>query len=108
MTAETPSNSAAGVAWKLDDLYRSLDDPALDRDLQTALQRAQAFEKTYRGKVAALTPADADMLLTAVQELEALFEQMDRPAVYAALVHSAKTDVPQHGALLAKTREQRT
>lgn len=108
MSAESPTNSAAGVAWKLDDLYRSLDDPGIDRDLQAALRRAQAFEKAYRGKIAALTVADADALLKAVQELENLYEQMDRPAVYAALVHSAKTDAPQHGALLAKTREQRT
>ncbi len=102
------TNSAAGVAWNLNDLYRALDDPAIERDLESALGRAQAFERAYRGKIAALAPADADTLLNAVQELEALFEQMDRPAVYAALVHAAKTDVPQHGALLARTREQRT
>jgi len=33
---------------------------------------------------------------------------MDKPAVYASLVHAAKTDEPSHGALLSKTREQRT
>src|SRR5437660_2442967 len=33
---------------------------------------------------------------------------MDKPAVYAMLVHSAKTDDPRHGALLSRTREQRT
>ena len=32
----------------------------------------------------------------------------EEPAVYAMLVHSAKTDVAEHGALLSKTREQRT
>src|SRR5262245_23089440 len=107
MTA-APASSAAGIAWNLRDLYTGLDDPALDRDLQAALARAQAFEKAYRGKIATLAPDAADFLLKAVQELENLFEQMDKPAVYAALVHSAKTDVPEHGALLAKTREQRT
>jgi oligoendopeptidase F len=107
MTAASAS-SAAGIVWNLSDLYAGLDDPALDRDLQTALSRAQAFEQTYRGKVSTLAPDAADSLLKAVQELENLYEQMDRPAVYAALVHSAKTDVPEHGALLAKTREQRT
>ncbi len=103
---DAPPNSAAGVAWDLGDLYRAVDDPAIDRDLQTALQRAQAFEQKYRGKIAALTAAST--LLAAVRELEGLYEQMDRPAVYATLVHAAKTDIPQHGALLAKTREQRT
>ena len=102
------ANSAAGVAWNLGDLYTGVDDPALDRDLQSALGRAQAFEQTYRGKIATLAPTAGDVLAQAVQELEGLSEQMDRPAIYAMLVHAAKTDVAQHGALLAKTREQRT
>ncbi len=50
----------------------------------------------------------ADVLLAAVSELESLSEQMDRPIVYASLLHAAKTDDPRHGALLARTREQRT
>src|SRR5207245_943387 len=32
----------------------------------------------------------------------------DKLAVYASLVHAAKTDDPRHGALLSRTREQRT
>ena len=108
MSTAVSTNSAAGVAWNLGDLYAGLDDPALDRDLHAALERAQAFEQTYRGRIATLAPAGAELLLTAVRELESLFEQMDRPAVYASLVHAAKTDAPRHGALLAKTREQRT
>jgi oligoendopeptidase F len=33
---------------------------------------------------------------------------MDKPAIYAGLLHAAKTDDPKHGALLSRTREQRT
>ena len=51
------------------------------------------------------TPA---LLLAALTELEGLSEQMDRPSVYAGLLHAAKTDDPRHGALLAHTRERRT
>lgn len=108
MSNDNQPNSAAGVAWNLGDLYAGLNDPALDRDLQTALARARAFEQAYRGKIAILAPDAADMLLAAVEEFESLSEQMDRPAIYAMLVHSAKTDVSEHGALVAKTREQRT
>ena len=43
-----------------------------------------------------------------MRELESLSELMDRSAIYASLVHAAKTDEPRHGALLAFTREQRT
>jgi oligoendopeptidase F len=101
-----PTSSADGVAWDLKDLYAGIDDPAIQRDLQSALQRAQAFEKAYRGKIES-GPAP-ELMLAALRELESMAEQMDRPAVYASLLHAAKTDDPRHGALLSKTREQRT
>jgi oligoendopeptidase F len=106
--AVSPSNSAAGVAWNLADLYQNVDDPQITRDLESALKRAQAFEQAYRGKIDVAGGPAVDQLLTAVRELESLSEQMDKPAVYASLVHAGKTDDPRHGALLARTREQRT
>jgi oligoendopeptidase F len=106
--AAQPSSSAAGVAWDLGDLYAAVDDPRLSADLDAALKRAQAFEAAYRGKIDPPGGPGAELLLAAVRELESLSEQMDKPAVYAGLLHAAKTDDPRHGALLAKTREQRT
>ncbi len=103
-----PTSSADGVAWNLHDLYAGLDDPQIKQDLAAALRRAQAFESMYRGKIEMAQGPPADVLLKAVQELESLSELMDRPAIYASLVHAAKTDDPRHGALLAFTREQRT
>src|SRR5262249_4300116 len=104
--AMASGSSADGVAWDLKDLYRGVDDPALSRDLETALKRAEAFEAAYRRKIVAGPEPDA--LRTAVVELESLYEQMDKPAVFAQLLHAAKTDDPRHGALLMRTREQRT
>ncbi len=101
-------SSARGVAWDLSDLYAGVDDPNISRDLETALRRAEAFETTYRGKIATDAGPDAPTLLTALTELESLFEQMDRPLIFAHLLHAAKTDDPRHGALLSRTREQRT
>src|SRR5690242_743534 len=101
-------SSADRVAWNLSDLYAGVDDPAIGRDLDTALKRAQAFESAYRGKIDVPGGPPADALLAAVRELEGLSEQMDKPIIYASLVHAAKTNDPQHGALLARTREQRT
>ncbi|MFQ3593838.1 MAG: M3 family oligoendopeptidase [Gemmataceae bacterium] len=98
------ASSAVNVSWNLSDLYAGVDDPQIDADLNAAHERAIAFEATYRGKVGQ-TPA---ALLTAVTEMESIYEQMDRSAIYASLVHAAKTDDPRHGALVAKTRERRT
>src|SRR5947209_2285620 len=102
------TSSTDGVAWNLSDLYRAVDDPRITEDLDTALRRAQAFETAYRGKINVEGGPPPDLLLAAVQELESLSEQMDKPAVYASLLHAAKTDDPKHGALLTRTREQRT
>src|SRR3954470_8600180 len=93
-------NSATGVAWDLGDLYAGPDDPRLVADLDEAHRRARAFEQAYRGKIASLGGGWPGLLFAAVSELEALSEQMDKPVVYAMLLHSARTDEPRHGALL--------
>jgi oligoendopeptidase F len=103
-----PTSSADGVAWDLSDLYGGVDDPRLTGDLDTAHQRAEAFEAAYRGKIDVPGGPGAELLAAALAELEGLSEQMDKPAVYAQLLHAAKTDDPRHGALLTRTREQRT
>ncbi len=103
-----PTSSADAVTWDLGDLYAGPDDPQLTRDLDEALRRAAAFETAYRGKIATEASPAPDLLLAALRELESLAEQMDRPAIYASLLHAAKTDDPKRGALLSRTREQRT
>src|SRR4051794_11802003 len=100
-------SSAAGVAWDLGDLYRGLDDPRLNTDLEGAMQRARLFEKNYRGRIDTPGGPSAEQLLAAVTELESLYEQLDRPSVLAGLLHAAKSDDPAHGALLSRTREHR-
>jgi oligoendopeptidase F len=103
-----PASSAAGVSWDLKDLYKNVGDSTIGDDLKSALKRAQAFESTYRGKIETLDSSAAPFLGTAMAELEGLYEQMDKPSVYAHLVHAAKTDEPRHGALLSRAREERT
>jgi oligoendopeptidase F len=100
-----PSSSADGVVWNLNDLYTGMDDLNVTRDLDSALKSAQEFESAYRGKIHVEGGPPAAMLLEALTELETLSELMDKPAVYAQLLHAAKTDDPKHGALVSKTRE---
>jgi oligoendopeptidase F len=104
----TPGSSADGVAWNLADLYAGLDDPRVEQDLEKAHGRAREFEAAYRGKLDVPGGPSVELVAGAVEELESLSEQMDRPAIYAMLVHAAKTDEPRHGALLVRTREKRT
>jgi oligoendopeptidase F len=103
-----PASSADAVNWDLSVLYAGVDDPRLGADLEAALERARTFEARYRGKIDVPGGPAADYLLGAVREREGLAEQMDRPAVYAGLLHAAQTDDPRHGALLIRIQEQHT
>jgi oligoendopeptidase F len=127
-----PTSTADGIAWNLGDLYRGVDDPRILQDLAQAKQRAERFEATYRGKInPAGGPASQELALRdqtgrligkiiapeeptpqlvkeALDEFASLSEQADKTLVYAMLLHAAKTDDPKHGALVAKTREERT
>ncbi|HMF15428.1 MAG TPA: M3 family oligoendopeptidase, partial [Gemmataceae bacterium] len=103
-----PTSSADGVVWDLSDLYTAVDDPGITRDLDAALERARAFETAYRGQVHVEGGPPPELVHAALMELESLSEQMDKPAVYAQLLHAAKTDDPRHGALVSRTREART
>ncbi len=101
-----PSSSAAGVQWNLSDLYAGLDDPAIERDLNVAQERASAFAQKYRGRLREGIAPQA--LCEALTELESIYEQMDKPLIYAHLLHASDTQNPKHGALLQATQERNT
>ena len=93
---------AESVRWDLSDLFASPTDPKLEVALAVALERALAFETSYRGRVATLEPAAfAEMM----QELERNEEQAGLPEIYAYLLHSQDTQNPAAGRLLARVRE---
>jgi len=46
------ATGAESVHWDLSDLYRDIDDPALDADLQRAVAMAQRFHDNHAGKLA--------------------------------------------------------
>ncbi|MDH7602602.1 MAG: M3 family oligoendopeptidase [Armatimonadota bacterium] len=98
-------SAASSLTWDLSDLYKGIDDPAIDRTLNECLERAKEFARRYRGNInrADLTP---EYLHTAVQEFEALAQEMAKPMAYASLVFCADTSKPEHGALLQKVQER--
>jgi len=100
--AKAVSTGAETVRWDLSDLYAAPTDPALEADLARALERAKAFEATYKGKVTTLEPADFAAMM---RELERNEEDAAKPEVYAYLLHSQNTQDPAAGRLLARVRE---
>ena len=94
---------AAGVRWDLSDLYAGPDDPRIDADLDRALERAEAFAESHRGRIATL---DAEALAAAVGEIEALSELVGRAGAYAGLLFAGDTADARHGALLQHVQQR--
>ena len=95
-----------GVGWDLSDLYESAADPAVERDLAAALDRAKSFNARYRGTINVPGGPSPEWVAQGLVEMEAILEQADKPAIYAGLLHAADMRPPQHGALVAMTQER--
>ena len=103
MESTDPSGLAAGVRWDLSDLYTGPDDPAIDADLDRALERAGDFASRHRDAVASLSAVG---LAAAIDELESLNEPVVRAACYSQLLFAADTSDPRHGALMQRVQER--
>ena len=99
---QNPITGAEAVTWDLSVLYNSIDDPAIDADMQKAEKMADDFAAAYKGKVAAL---DAATVAQAVQAAETIYDLLVRLWSYSSLVHSTDTADPKHGALRQKVTE---
>ena len=106
--AVQPQNSARGVAWNLGDLYQSVDDPRLTQDLESALGRARTFEAAYRGKIdveGRTSPRGAARRPDRTGKPQRTNGPSGRLRRAVARCQDRRS---AHGALLSRTREQRT
>jgi len=104
---KTQSQGADGICWNLSDLYQSIEDPKIEKDLKEIDQAAQSFEKTYRSQIKNKN-LNPETLHQAVQQLEQIFERSGRILSFASLVFSGNTQDPRHGAFLQGMREKLT
>jgi len=96
------TTGAETVRWDLSDLFASPTDPAIEKTLGAALERAIAFESKYRGRVASLEPGEFAAMMRELEEDEIAAAM---PEVYAYLLHSQNTQNPAAGRVLARVRE---
>lgn len=96
------TTGAENVIWDLSVFYKSVDDPAIEQDMQAVTKEVDAFASTYKGRVASLT---ADELLTAVKTLESVYDKTGRIGNYASLLYATDTADPKYGALVQKVTE---
>src|SRR5262245_16285507 len=70
--------------WNLADLYAGLDDPRIKRDLDRGAAESLAFERDYKGKLAALAdaPEAGAALAEAIKRYEAVDDLLGRLTSY--------------------------
>src|SRR6266567_3539633 len=96
--------------WNLADLYAGLDDPRIKRDLDRGVAESLAFERDYKGKLAALAegPEPGARLAEAIRRYEALDDLLGRLTSFAGLVHAGDTADPARGKFYADVQERVT
>ena len=97
----------ADVHWNLADLYDGVTDPRIDEVLNASQERADQFERDYKGKINA-PDLTADTLGAALREYESIQQEASKPAYFASLLFTTDMGDPARGAFLQKMREQGT
>jgi oligoendopeptidase F len=93
------------AAWDLDPLVDGEGEAGVERQLDDALARAEAFAERHAGKLGEL---DGSGLARAMTELAAIHDLVSRAGTYAALAFSTDTADPSRGALLQRVQERGT
>jgi oligoendopeptidase F len=93
------------AAWDLEPLLDGEGEAGVERRLDEALERAQAFAERYAGRLEEL---DGAALAEAMRELGEIYELVGRVGTYAGLRFSTDTADPANGALLQKVQERET
>ncbi|MDX1763250.1 MAG: M3 family oligoendopeptidase [bacterium] len=90
--------------WDLARLYPSSTDPAIEADMNEAMEEVKRFRSRYHGQLTAerLTPGE---LKDAVMTVEAIQAKALKPYWYASLLFSADTEKDIHKGLIQKMRE---
>ncbi len=93
------------AAWDLEPLLDGEGESGVQRRLEEALTRAQAFAGRYAGKFGELNGAGLE---EAMSELAGIYELVGRAGTYAGLRFSTDTADPANGALLQMVQERET
>jgi len=95
------------VRWDLSALFSGIDDPKIEETWRVGLERADAFAVNYRGKIDS-PDLDAKTLAGAIEEIEAIYNEIAKPMGFSNLLFSTDSGNAQYGAFLQKQREKGT
>ncbi len=86
--------------WDLSPLYKSIDDPQIDRDLEAVAARARRFAVRGQGKIAEMMPADFGKMIVDYDQLAAKADKID---AFATMVYTADMADERNVAFYEKT-----
>ena len=84
------------ITWDLTELFADIIDPKINQAIAEASATADAFEKTYRGKIILLS---AEGLLQCLKDVEAFEAKFSDLTLFSSLSFAADMTVPQAQAL---------
>jgi len=94
--------------WDLVDLYQSISDPKINKDIQTLLKQAKEFNKKNKNKLQSLLSGKrgkkSNKLLTVLRQYEQILQNAVKPLIYAQLIFSQNSSHPKHGAFMQDMR----
>ncbi|HEX2840308.1 M3 family oligoendopeptidase [Hyphomicrobium sp.] len=93
--------------WDLSDLYKGMDDPNVQRDLDRAAAEAKRIKESYQGKLASLTN-DGAKLADAIAAYERLSDLMGKLGSYAGLLYAANQADPARAKFYGDLSEKLT
>jgi oligoendopeptidase F len=102
------TTSADGYTWNLQELFGGVDDPALPEALEQVAKDAEVFAQTYRGTISVAGGPDASHMLRGLEELERLYDALNRPAAYAFLLFAGDTSKHEHRNLQQRVEQRYT
>ena len=82
------SKENSEMRWDLKDLYADLNDPKIETDLSSLLERAYDLSKTHKGRISSI---DDYVILEVVDSLEAIHEDTARIEAFSQLLYAADT-----------------
>ncbi|MGD9650432.1 MAG: M3 family oligoendopeptidase, partial [Dongiaceae bacterium] len=87
---KSPAKKPANLPrWNLNDLYKGMTDPKLEKDFKWAESHAQDFKKTYEGYLSTL---NGEALAAAIEAYEKIDEVLGRIMSYAYLLYSTNQE----------------
>lgn len=95
------------VRWDLTALYTGIDDPTIETNWASVMETAERFAETYRGRINS-PDLTAAVLVSAIAELEALYQQAHKPIIFANLLFAVDTADPAIGSFMQKQMEKMT